>query len=203
MFIVSFPHAHIRCSLFLLLRSFSFHFPLIILLCVYFIVVSFFRHSSNHSSCCCPYCALAQARTNLDGSSLCFNLCFLTSCPERWMIRTAYGIKGNAYEDCYVPCCCPCCTANQLLQTTERLGDPFGPSPGEHFLRGNRFLGGSKANCFDCFKAVCLPCAIASAVHTATGMLFVLEAHGVHNLLLGCDTICHSIKYATPTITDL
>ena len=117
---------------------------------------------------------MAQARNNLDGSSLCFNLCFVTSCPERWMIRTAYGIKGNAYEDCYVPCCCPCCSANQMLQTTQRLGDPFGPSPGEHLLRGNRFLGGSNATCVDCFKATFFgPCAIASAVHTATGRLSI------------------------------
>ena len=63
----------------------------------------------------CTPCALAQARTNLDDSSCCFNCCFLTSCPERWMIRTAYGIKGNAWEDCYIPCFCPCCTANQVV----------------------------------------------------------------------------------------
>ena len=67
-----------------------------------------------YSYCCTP-CALAQARTNLDGSSCCFNICFLTSCPERWMIRTAYGIHGNAWEDCFIPCACPCCVANQVV----------------------------------------------------------------------------------------
>ena len=51
---------------------------------------------------CCTPCALAEARTNLDGSSCCFNCLFLTSCPERWMIRSAYGIPaGDAFEDCY------------------------------------------------------------------------------------------------------
>ena len=60
-------------------------------------------------------------------------------------------------------------STTQLLQTTEIMGDPYGPSPGTHLLRGNHFIGGSKATCMDCFKAFCLPCAIASAVQTATG----------------------------------
>ena len=162
-------------------------FPLIKVLLLYYSHIYLIRpllfFPITHSSCCCPYCALAQARTNLDDSSLFFNLCFVTSCPTRWMIRTAYGIQGNAYEDCYVPCCCVCCTANQLLQTTEKLGDPFGPAPGQHFLRGNRFIGGSKATYVDCFKAICLPCALASAVQTATGIVFFL----VHDS--GCEML--------------
>ena len=65
-------------------------------------------------SYCCTQCALAQARTNLDGSSCCFNFFFLTSCPARWMIRTTYGIPGDAYEDCYMPYFCNACVTNQV-----------------------------------------------------------------------------------------
>ena len=65
-------------------------------------------------SYCCTQCALAQARTNLDGSSCCFNFFFLTSCPARWMIRTTYGIPGDAYEDCYLPYFCNACVTNQV-----------------------------------------------------------------------------------------
>ena len=32
-------------------------------------------------------------------------------------------------------------STNQLLQTTKQLGDPFGPAPGQHMQRGDKFVG--------------------------------------------------------------
>mmetsp|Transcript_26199 Transcript_26199/g.38814 ORF Transcript_26199/g.38814 Transcript_26199/m.38814 type:complete len:283 (+) Transcript_26199:38-886(+) len=120
-------------------------------------------------SYCCPVIAVAQARTNLDGSSRCFNVCCLGHVPSRWLIRTAYGIPGDARDDCMLACLCPCCSANQLLQTTRHYGNP--PGAGTVF-NSNAFqnpLG--VCDCKECINATCCtPCTIGDVALTGLGM---------------------------------
>ena len=133
------------------------------------------------SQCCyswwCPQCAMAQARTNMDGSDCFFNFFFMGACPGRWIIRTAYGIQGTAEEDCLLVCCCSCCAVNQMLQTTNALGDPFGPAPGMHLERPDIYLSHSgplNCQCDDlfncCYSCFCFNCAIGSALEESVGL---------------------------------
>jgi len=131
--------------------------------------------------CCyawwCPQCAMAQARSNLDGTDCGFNYCFGGPCPVRWMIRTAYGIQGSAEEDLCVVWCCSCCAINQMLQTTNALGDPFGAAPGVHLERPDIYLGHSgdlNCQCDDilncCYSCWCFHCAVGSSLEESVGL---------------------------------
>ena len=131
--------------------------------------------------CCyawwCPQCAMAQARSNLDGTDCAFNYCYGGPCPVRWMIRTAYGIQGSAEEDLCVVWCCACCAINQMLQTTNALGDPFGAAPGVHLERPDIYLGHSgdlNCQCDDilncCYSCWCFNCAVGSSLEESVGM---------------------------------
>ena len=51
-------------------------------------------------ACCCPQCALALARTDLDGSDIVVNLCCISPVNVRWMVRTALAIEGSGEHDC-------------------------------------------------------------------------------------------------------
>ena len=41
-------------------------------------------------------CAIAYARNQLDESPIIFNLFCTSICTNRWLVRTAYGINGEA-----------------------------------------------------------------------------------------------------------
>ena len=101
----------------------------------------------------------------------------MSATPERWMIRTAYGIQGSPEEDCFLVWCCYCCSVNQMLQTTNALGDPFGPAPGMHLERPDIYLSNSgplNCQCDDlfncCYSCFCFNCAVGSALEESVGM---------------------------------
>ena len=121
---------------------------------------------------CCTSCALAQARTNLDGTSCCFNFLFGNAISMRWMIRTAYGIQGDSFSDCYTTLCCPCCVVNQMYQTSKILGDPFGPVPGSHVDRGQAWASANEpCDCSSCFcSTFCMHCTQGRILEDSMGM---------------------------------
>ena len=121
---------------------------------------------------CCTPCALAQSRTNLDGTSCCFNFLLGNAISMRWMIRTAYGIQGDDCSDCCTTLCCPCCVVNQMYQTSKILGDPFGPAPGAHLVRGQEWAGANEpCDCLSCFCACfCLYCTQGRVLQDSMGM---------------------------------
>lgn len=75
-------------------------------------------------SCCCTRCAMAQARTEMDGSSCCLNFTLLNPVVLRWLARSAYGISGSAWDDCCLGTFCSCCVVNQVAQTIRKRGLP-------------------------------------------------------------------------------
>ena len=121
---------------------------------------------------CCTPCALAQARTNLDGTSCCLNFLLGNAISMRWMIRTAYGIQGDECSDCFTTLCCPCCVVNQMYQTTKTLGDPFGPMPGAHMERGQEWASANEpCDCGSCCCACfCMYCAQGRILQDSMGM---------------------------------
>ena len=123
-------------------------------------------------SYCCTGCAAAQARTQMDGSSCCFNYCAMNPIVTRWLIRSAYGIPGSEFEDCYMTMCCPCCTINQMYQTTAAYGNP---TPDGGAVKNQGYFVTQTGNCsaraFLC-SCFCFPCAIASTLQMSMGMPF-------------------------------
>jgi Cys-rich protein (TIGR01571 family) len=121
--------------------------------------------------CCysflCPKCALADARSQLDGSSWFLNCCLISPIMARWMIRTAYDIPGNAHYDCWVGACLPCCAINQMLQTSKVYGSASIPNVGQQFLVNERV--GINRRPLDnliydlCYSVFCNRCAIGYA----------------------------------------
>lgn len=123
-------------------------------------------------SYCCPFIALAQARSHLDGSSCCFNCCAMNPAVTRWLIRSAYGIPGSAFEDCYTTYFCPCCSINQMLQTTKSYGNPT-PDGGAAKNLGQFTTQTGNCSCGTCcYSFFCCPCAIATTLNTAMDMPF-------------------------------
>jgi Cys-rich protein (TIGR01571 family) len=134
-------------------------------------------------SCCCPPCALAKARTQLDGSDCAYNFFCVGHVPERWMIRTGYGIPGDGCNDLAVACCCFPCSVNQLYQTTKSRGNPTVNGGHEYnkerFNRPNDDRGFWRRLCCGIF---CLPCTSGAAMQRGVGMPFWMGC--------GCMNIC-------------
>ena len=72
----------------------------------------------------CLPCAAAHARSNLDDSNVIFNACCLTLPANRWLIRTAYGINGDSFDDVTTSLFCAPCVVNQMLHTTIMRRNP-------------------------------------------------------------------------------
>lgn len=88
----------------------------------------------------------------------------------RWMIRTAYGIHGDAPNDFFNALFCPCCSANQLYQTAKARGNPT--SNGGNHLNVHQFQtkfgSGDAHSClYSCF---CMPCAVGTMLEDSIGM---------------------------------
>lgn len=66
----------------------------------------------------CPCIAMAYTRNRLDGSNFFVNLCCMTPCGLRYMVRTGYGISGDAQSDIVIASCLPPCAINQMAQAT-------------------------------------------------------------------------------------
>lgn len=126
--------------------------------------------------CCDSYCftncAAAQARSQMDGSSCCFNMCAMNPVVTRWLIRSAYGIPGSVWEDCLFTMCCPCCAINQMYQTTAAYGNPT-PDGGAVKNTGQFMTQTGNCTCGTCcYSFFCCPCAIATTLDMAMGMPF-------------------------------
>eukprot|EP01040_Poterioochromonas_malhamensis_P013103 gene13103-14377_t len=150
----------------------------------------------------CPICAIADARTTLDGSNWYVNCFLLKPCTARWLVRTAYNIPGNAQNDCWSGFL-PCCIANQILQTTEHYGKTNIPDVGPSFNvnprphKDQRWLSLLYDYCYMC---ICGRCAMGYSLQAA-GMPFwfgccvgVLEANSIlryqHRYRPPCDNEC-------------
>eukprot|EP01040_Poterioochromonas_malhamensis_P006978 gene6978-7528_t len=123
----------------------------------------------------CPACAVADARTELDGSNWYVNCVVMKPVAARWLVRTAYNIPGNAQNDCWTGLFLPCCTANQLLQTTKHYGKTNLPEVGPTFNVNPRL--GIQQRSFEnlfydvCYSCFCRPCAVGYSLQAA-GMPF-------------------------------
>mmetsp|Transcript_15295 Transcript_15295/g.23034 ORF Transcript_15295/g.23034 Transcript_15295/m.23034 type:complete len:278 (+) Transcript_15295:72-905(+) len=125
-------------------------------------------------SCCCSPCAYALSRTQLDDSPFLYNLFCVPSCPLRWMIRTAYDIHdGDDCTDCIIPTFCYCCSANQIYQTSKRIGRTY--QSGRQFntqeFQTPLGSGSLQDGLYACF---CMQCAVGTALQRAVGMPFYL-----------------------------
>mmetsp|Transcript_9388 Transcript_9388/g.12999 ORF Transcript_9388/g.12999 Transcript_9388/m.12999 type:complete len:313 (+) Transcript_9388:86-1024(+) len=129
--------------------------------------------SCVYSFLCTP-CAMAQSRTALDSSGVCFNFFCLSLPAYRWMARTAYGIgDGNDFvEDCALSLFCPCCVTNQLYQTTAVKGNPT-TDGGAQFNTNPMSPGG--CDCGMClYTCFCMPCSVGTVMDMTVGMPFLL-----------------------------
>lgn len=122
----------------------------------------------------CFPCAIAQARSSLDGSNFLMNCVSLKCVPARWLIRSTYHIPGDAINDCMVACFCPCCSANQLYQTTQLRGNPTPDGGSHHNLNEwkSQLGAGNARSCL--YSTCCMPCAIGTMMETTMGMPWLL-----------------------------
>ena len=139
-------------------------------------VESVFFYSFNFNiiiSWFCPHIALSYARSNMDGSSCCFNCVAMNPISSRWLIRKAYGIQGGDFEDVFSAWCCPCCSVNQLYQTTKAYGAPAADA-GRQFNTGAFTTQASNENCCrNCmYSLCCCPCAIGTTMSQSVDMPF-------------------------------
>ncbi len=71
-----------------------------------------------------PPCALAQARTNIDGSNCFFNMLCVNPLVIAWLLRSAIGMPQDFLHDLLYFLVCPCCYTNQIAQTAKRHPNP-------------------------------------------------------------------------------
>ena len=134
---------------------------------------------------CCP-CAMAYARSELDGSSFLFNVCCSSICLNRWIVRSGYEIKGGAITDCVESSFCAPCVANQTLHmvlkengTSQRKVKAAGMFTEKWKVSLTQYLreASSKVGTFACdsnlfYSTCCRPCAVASLMEKTIGMPF-------------------------------
>lgn len=72
---------------------------------------------------CCGPCYLASARQRYDSSNWCFNLCCLSPCAVRNIIREGYGYDGTCLSDILWSGCCAPCSVCQLAHETKISGE--------------------------------------------------------------------------------
>lgn len=60
----------------------------------------------------------------MDGSDCLFNALFVSPCVATWLIKSAYGIPQDFYDDLKCLCFCMCCHANRVYQTVRTRGNP-------------------------------------------------------------------------------
>lgn len=127
-------------------------------------------------SYCCSCCAIAQARTYVDNSPPIFNFCCMSHVTERWLIRSAYGIPGDACADCYTSFFCPCCAANQAYQTAKERGNPV--DNGGRYANVSDFITPLPAPTATAknymYSCCCMPCAVGDMMERAVGMPWYL-----------------------------
>lgn len=138
-------------------------------------------------SCCYSYCfpgfAAAEAKGFVDNSEFIISYLCGSVFVNRYLTRTAYGIRGDCWSDCLASCCCPCCVANQMYQTAYNRGLAVSDA-GRHM--NVHPSSNPTCNFGDCmYSCCCMPCATGSAMEKVLGMPF----------LMGC--LCLSPCYAS------
>merc|ERR1712159_183265 len=131
---------------------------------------------------CCPCCANASARTNFDGSNMCFNCLCASPCVVRNIVREAYNIEGTCAGDICLPIWCGACSIAQLLRESKTRGSATsalvqtnqGQVIKAEQQEGLNTWTSGLCSCFDdfgsCAYAFCCPfCANASAVTNYDG----------------------------------
>eukprot|EP01038_Epipyxis_sp_PR26KG_P009547 gene9547-12858_t len=121
---------------------------------------------------CCTNLAFSEGKSNVDGSQFLFNYMCISCCVSRWLVRTAYGIPGDACNDCLVTTFCSCCVANQLFQTSYKRGNPVKNSGGYHNNTGEMQTTTPCTCSACCYSCWCFPCATGNALEKSIGMPF-------------------------------
>lgn len=118
----------------------------------------------------CPCAAIAEAKSLMDESDFFFNSTCLNVVTMRWLIRTAYGIPGDACNDCLMGCFCLPCTANQILQTTNNHRNPT--ADGGRAKNRDEYRSAAQSCSFsNCLWACCCPfCAVGTGLEQSLGM---------------------------------
>eukprot|EP01041_Mallomonas_annulata_P007945 gene7945-16273_t len=119
-------------------------------------------------ACCCPWCAMANARSTLDGSSCLFNFCNVHPVATTHLFRSAHGIPEACFIDCLlISCGCLPCRANQVYQTSLKR-----PSP-KNRRRSNEINIDAPFSCKTYSYALCCSCcALSTDIQRNTGMPF-------------------------------
>jgi len=89
-----------------------------------------FCQCGGYESCCadwciaiwCPQAAFACARTNVDGTHCCFNLCCSFYPTQFNVVRRRYGIQGDDFGDAMYTTCLPTCAGRQVLTESKMRG---------------------------------------------------------------------------------
>jgi Cys-rich protein (TIGR01571 family) len=113
---------------------------------------------------CCGPCAIADARTNMDGSNWCFNCCCVTPVAGYSIIREGYGIEGSCLMDIVTACFCTPCVASRLLRETHsrtKLSAKAGGAGAEQWKNGIFGCLAKTDTC--CYVFMCPCCALGSA----------------------------------------
>eukprot|EP01038_Epipyxis_sp_PR26KG_P015896 gene15896-21557_t len=122
----------------------------------------------------CTSLAFSEGKTNVDGSQVEFNATCIPCCVTRWLVRTAYGIPGDACNDCLVSTFCSCCAANQLFQTSYKRGNPVRSNGGYHYNTGIWQTSTPCSCILCCYSLWCFPCAVGRAMEISVGMPYLL-----------------------------
>lgn len=91
-----------------------------------------------------------------------------------WLVRSSYGIQGDACNDCWTAFFCPCCTANQLYQTTKKYGQGS-VDGGLMYNTGtwmNTYGSGTLQDCL--YSFFCMPCSTGKILERSIGMPWYL-----------------------------
>lgn len=123
-------------------------------------------------SWCCPSCAAAEAKGFTDSSEFIISYTCGSLFVNRYLTRTAYGIKGDCWNDYIASSCCCCCVANQMYQTAYNRGLAVSDA-GRHM--NTHLSSHSPCSCGDCmYSCFCLPCATGTAMERVIGMPFIM-----------------------------
>jgi hypothetical protein len=118
-------------------------------------------------------CALASAKSSIDGSSCCFNLFCVHPMTSVWLIQTAYGIEFSCAESLFKHCCCSTCYINQVYQTALNKGIP-NQTKGRPFNRIPLKQNCPKCTCEVCYALCCPSCYLAEQLDKHIGMPYCM-----------------------------
>eukprot|EP01013_Petalomonas_cantuscygni_P023343 TRINITY_DN44775_c0_g1_i1.p1 TRINITY_DN44775_c0_g1~~TRINITY_DN44775_c0_g1_i1.p1 ORF type:complete len:250 (+),score=2.71 TRINITY_DN44775_c0_g1_i1:185-934(+) len=93
-------------------------------------------------SFCCSLCLQANIRSEFDGSPCWFNICSLTPCATRNLIRRALRINGDCVSDVVFSALCTPCVLVQLVREV-RVNEPASTHVSGRLTRTTKLLPGA------------------------------------------------------------